>query len=195
MSMDAWTDRPSPTTARRRMSLPIAPGAMAMPSMSMEWDRASWRQRRAHRRHPLLRLTLPIRQRAGCCRLARRQGWSALEQLPNVIAAIPVAGAATIGDASVTLAITTERGGAGTARGYLVEAQVGAQTAQVQTAGDPRCAAGCRRRAGAVSSCLPPGWLMSRPGAAGRSAGARSDARRFTRTRRTLEHAAILLPD
>ena len=36
---------------------------------------------------------------------------------------------------------------------------------------------------------------MSRPGAAGKSGGARGDARRFTGTRWTLEHAAILLRD
>src|SRR5918995_5123350 len=59
------------------------------------------------------------------------------EQTPNVIAAIPVVGAATIGDASGTLAIATERGGAGTARGYLVEAQVGERTAQIQMLGIP----------------------------------------------------------
>jgi arylsulfatase A-like enzyme len=59
------------------------------------------------------------------------------EQSPNVIEAIPVAGAATIGDASGTLAIATERGGAGTARGYLIEAQVGVWTAQVQMVGIP----------------------------------------------------------
>ena len=58
------------------------------------------------------------------------------EQSPNVIEAIPLAGAATIGDASGTLAIATERGGAGTARGYLVEAQVG-RAAQVQMVGIP----------------------------------------------------------
>src|SRR5215207_8313744 len=58
-------------------------------------------------------------------------------QFPNVIAAIPVAGAETIGDASVTLAIATERSEAGTTRGYLIEAQVGAQTAHLQLLGIP----------------------------------------------------------
>ena len=57
------------------------------------------------------------------------------EQLPYVTAAIPVANAATIGETSQTLAITTARSGAGAARGYLVEAQVGMQTAQVQVIG------------------------------------------------------------
>ena len=95
----------------------------------------------------------------------------------------------------MTLAITTERGGAGTARGYLIEAQVGAQTAQVQLLGIPDVPLAAVEELGSVSSCLPPGWLMSRPGAAGKSAGARGDARRLTGTRRTLEHAAILLPD
>ncbi len=65
------------------------------------------------------------------------EGVARAELSPNVIAAIPVADAAVIGDASATLAITTERGGAGTARGYLVEAQVGARTAQVQLLGIP----------------------------------------------------------
>src|SRR5215210_4235262 len=59
------------------------------------------------------------------------------ERSPNVIEAIPVPGAATIGDASGTLAIATERGGAGTARGYLVETRVGVRTAQVQMVGIP----------------------------------------------------------
>jgi arylsulfatase A-like enzyme len=59
------------------------------------------------------------------------------EQSPNIIEAIPVAGAAMIGDASATLAIATERGGAGTARGYLIEVQAGAQIAQVQMLGIP----------------------------------------------------------
>ena len=64
-------------------------------------------------------------------------GVARAEQSPNIIEAIPVAGAATIGDASGTLAIATERSGAGTARGYLVETQVGARTAQVQMLGIP----------------------------------------------------------
>jgi len=57
------------------------------------------------------------------------------EHSPNIIEAIPVANAAMIGDATGTLAIATERGGAGTARGYLVETQVGVWTAQVQMLG------------------------------------------------------------
>ncbi|MBW3633162.1 MAG: sulfatase [Chloroflexi bacterium] len=66
-----------------------------------------------------------------------QDGVARAELSPNVIAATPVAGAAVIGDASATLAIATERGGAGTARGYLVEVRVGARTAQVQLLGVP----------------------------------------------------------
>ena len=65
------------------------------------------------------------------------RGVGRAEQSPNIIKAIPVAGAATIGEASGTLAIATERSGAGTARGYLLETQVGAQTAQIQMLGIP----------------------------------------------------------
>src|SRR5215208_5959221 len=66
-----------------------------------------------------------------------QSGAERAEQSPNIIEAIPVPGAATIGDASGTLAIATERGGAGTARGYLVETQVGVRTAQIQMVGIP----------------------------------------------------------
>jgi arylsulfatase A-like enzyme len=59
------------------------------------------------------------------------------QQSPNIIEVIPVEGAATIGDASGILAIASERGGAGTARGYLVETRVGAWTAQIQMLGIP----------------------------------------------------------
>ena len=91
-------------------------------------------------------------------------------QSPNIIAAIPVAGAATIGDASGTLAIATERGGAGTARGYLVEARSGRETAQVQMLGIPDVPLAAVEL-GAGSGCLPPGWLVPRPVAAtGKSA-------------------------
>ena len=115
-------------------------------------------------------------------------------QSPNVIAADPVAGAATIGDTSETLAIATERGGAGTARGYLIETRVGAQTAQVQLLGIPDVPLDCRRRAGAVAGSLPPGWLVPRPGAAAKSAGASGNARCLTGIRRTHRHTPTLLP-
>ena len=56
---------------------------------------------------------------------------------PNIVTATPVNGAASIGEASLTIAIATARGGAGTARGYLIDAQVGAQVAQIQLLGIP----------------------------------------------------------
>jgi N-acetylglucosamine-6-sulfatase len=100
-------------------------------------------------------------------------GVARAEKSPNIIEAIPVAGAATIGEASGTLAIATERSGAGTARGYLLETQVGAQTAQVQMLGIPgvplaaveelaRAQVVCLQ-AGSCSSQAPPATLGEPP--------------------------------
>ena len=128
-----------------------------------------------------------------CC-LAKGRGAERALQFPNVIAAIPVAGAATIGDASATLAITTERSGAGTARGYLIEAQVGAQTAHVQLLGIPDVPLAAVEELAGLK--LPASRLAHVPTGRRRQV-CRSLQRRpsLTRTRRTLEHAAILLPD
>src|SRR5215212_1387428 len=100
-------------------------------------------------------------------------GVARAEKSPNIIEAIPVAGAATIGEASGMLAIATERSGAGTARGYLLETQVGAQTAQVQMLGIPgvplaavedlaRAQVVCLQ-AGSCSSQAPPATLGEPP--------------------------------
>ena len=104
-SMAAWTGRPCATTVRRRTSSSIAPSATATPSWSMVWAEYRPRQPGAERRYPLRSLALPVRQRAGAA------GWlesvERAEQSPNIIEAIPVAGTATIGDASETLAVAS----------------------------------------------------------------------------------------
>lgn len=56
---------------------------------------------------------------------------------PNIVAATAVNGAATLGETSLTIAIATARGGAGTAHGYVIDTQVGAQVAQLQLIGIP----------------------------------------------------------
>ena len=59
------------------------------------------------------------------------------EQSPNIIEAIPVAGTATIGEASEDAGRCLRAERSGTARGYLIETQLGARTAQVQILGIP----------------------------------------------------------
>ena len=116
------------------------------------------------------------------------------EQSPNIIEAIPVAGTATIGEASETLAIASERSGAGTARGYLIETQLGARTAQVQILGIPDVPlAAVEALARAQVACLQAGACAGQ--ALPTSLGEPGDACRLTRAGRTLEHAAILLGD
>src|SRR5215218_6790636 len=91
-----------------------------------------------------------------------QRGVERAEQSPNIIEAIPVAGATTIGEASGTLAIATERSGAGTARGYLVETQVGARTAQIQMLGIPGVPlAAVEALARAQVACLQAGSCFS----------------------------------
>jgi arylsulfatase A-like enzyme len=66
-----------------------------------------------------------------------RDGVARAAGSPNIVAATPVEDASVIGDASLTIAIATARGGAGTARGYLIDTRVGEQVAQLQMIGIP----------------------------------------------------------